>query len=95
MFKLFVERLDQPNQDDKPRESEILGVDELQELIQKPDMFKYIRGVPRILGLKYTDTVAELKMAHGGDSLQGFINNTYFQSISPYHKACIAFDLFR
>lgn len=42
VFKLFIERLVEPSQDDKPRESEILGVDELQELISKPDLFKFI-----------------------------------------------------
>ncbi len=56
-------------------------------------MFELIKGVPRILGLKYTDTVAELKMGYCGESLKSFIGSDYFKNLSSYKKACLAFDM--
>jgi serine/threonine protein kinase len=51
--------------------------------------------VPRILGLKYTNAIAELKMQFCGESLQSFINKPAYQQFSPYKKACLAFDMMR
>jgi serine/threonine protein kinase len=60
-----------------------------------PDVFELIKGVPRILGLKYTDTVAELKMGYCGESLKSYIQSDSFKRLSPYQKACLAFDMLR
>jgi serine/threonine protein kinase len=64
-------------------------------MLEHPDYLACVKGVPRILGLKYTETVAELKMEHCGVSLQKFINTDEFADFEPFHKACIALDLMR
>ena len=83
VFKLFIQKLDEPGQDSPPvnNTEDVEGSEafiELQEVIRNPDMFRTIQGVPRVLGLKYTDTVAELKMDFCGDSIQTFMRKSYF-----------------
>lgn len=67
----------------------------MQKVIQQPQLFTMIQGVPRVLGLKYTDTVAELKMDHCGESVQSFMNSAAYQHFPSFKKACIAFDMMR
>ena len=64
-------------------------------MLNAPDLYACVKGVPRIMGVKYTESMAELKMEHCGESLQKFMKGNQFLALSPYQKACIAFDLVR
>lgn len=46
----------------------------IKETLDYPDLFKTIKGVPKILGLKYTENIAELMLEHSGESVQSFIS---------------------
>ncbi len=58
-------------------------------------MLELIKEVQRILGLKYTDTVAELKMGYYGECLKSFIGSDDFKNLSASKKAFLAFDILR
>jgi len=60
VFKLFVAKLGEPEgQDIDPLNPDLSNnnsaeVGDIEEIIKYPDLFRMIKGVPKILGLKYT-----------------------------------------